>query len=287
MWWFPLTLATAVAESFKDLLAKRAHGRLDPWLTAWGLMVFTLPFLLPLLWILPPPRFGPQFWPAVVSGALCNTVAFFLYIHAVRRSDLSLTTPILAFSPVLLLLTSPIMVGESPSPGGLVGILLVVGGSYILNLGPRGGGPWAPFLAMLTLPGPRLMLGVAAIWGVTANLDKIAVVNSSPLHYAFALFALMALFMAPPALYMARGHLRQVPANLGLLLLLGGLNAFAILCQMVAVQQTLVVYVIAVKRTGGVLGVVWGWLFLKEPDIVNRLLGAAIMAAGVALIALA
>ncbi|MBF0177590.1 MAG: EamA family transporter [Magnetococcales bacterium] len=288
MSWFFLAILTAVAEAAKDILGKQTHQRIDPWLTVWGMYLFSLPTLLPLLLIpgaIPPLRDG--FWPTVIGGALLNTVAMFLYIHALRRSDLSLTIPMLAFSPLLLLLTSPLMIGETSSRTGMAGIVLIVVGSYVLNLRSRAAGAWAPFRAMLHTPGPRLMLMVAILWSIGANLDKMALTRASPLFYSIAVYTLMALFTAPAALFFALPRLRDIPRNYKILALLGTLNSFSLICQMTATAVTLVPYVIAVKRTNIVLGVLWGGLILREPGMTERLTGAAIMLAGVILITLA
>ncbi len=54
---------------------------------------------------------------------------------------------------------------------------------------------------------------------------------------------------------------------------------------MLAIQLTLVSYVIAIKRAGMVLAVVFGYLFFKEKHLRARLTGAVLMAAGVAVLA--
>ncbi|MBF0153167.1 MAG: EamA family transporter [Magnetococcales bacterium] len=288
MSWLFLAALTAVAEAGKDILGRQTRGRIDPWLTVWGMYLFSLPSLLPLL-LLPGavPTVQGSFWPTVVGSALLNTVAMFLYIHAIRRSDLSLTTPMLAFSPLFLLLTSPLMIDEYPSTLGVVGIVLIVAGSYVLNLRSRAAGPWAPFQAMLRTPGPRLMLMVAILWSIGANLDKMAIRTASPLFYSVVVYTLMALFTAPVALFFARARLGDIPGEYKILLLLGTLNSFSILCQMTATLDVLVPYVIAVKRTSIVLGVLWGGIMLREPGMAERLTGAAIMLAGVVLVTLA
>ncbi|MBF0135781.1 MAG: DMT family transporter [Magnetococcus sp. DMHC-1] len=286
--WLFLALLTAVAEAIKDILGKQTHARIDPWLTVWGLYLFALPTLLPLLFLPDAvPSVQAGFWPTVIGSALLNTVAMFLYIHALRRSDLSLTIPMLAFSPLFLLLTSPLMIDESPSMTGMIGILLIVIGSYVLNLRSRAAGPWAPFRAMLQTPGPRLMLMVTLLWSIGANLDKMAIRYASPLFYSIAVYTLMALFTAPVALLLARDRLGDMSRHARILALLGTLNTFSIICQMTATAVTLVPYVIAVKRTSIVLGVLWGGFVLREAGLTERLTGAAIMLAGVFFIALA
>jgi len=56
---------------------------------------------------------------------------------------------------------------------------------------------------------------------------------------------------------------------------------------MIALSMTLVAYVVALKRLSGLVAVLLGHFFLKEPNIRERFLGALIMFLGVLFILLA
>jgi drug/metabolite transporter (DMT)-like permease len=71
-----------------------------------------------------------------------------------------------------------------------------------------------------------------------------------------------------------------------LLALAGATHVGTLLTQMLALQLTLVSYVIAIKRAGMLLSVVLGAVFFGERNLRRRLLGAALMSAGVALVLL-
>ena len=193
MTWFWLTLGVAWLQGLKDVfirsgarrpesscpealedggagggaaVAEAAEGEEacpggDVWLMSalfsGAIALGVLPYLL--LEGLPVVRSG--FWSAlIVSGTLlCATNI--LYVQALRDADLSLTAPLLTFTPIFMLVTSPLMLGEFPGPRGLLGMLLIVAGSYVLNLHARHRGWWAPFVALAEQPGSRCMLGVA------------------------------------------------------------------------------------------------------------------------------
>ena len=59
--------------------------------------------------------------------------------------------------------------------------------------------------ALLEERGPRLMLLVALIWSVSANIDKIGVRHSSPLLWAAALHTFLAVALLPLVLLRRRG----------------------------------------------------------------------------------
>lgn len=70
----------------------------------------------------------------VVVSAGLKVIAGFLYQRALHLSPLSVTVPYLAFTPVLLVVTSFIMMHEEPSYQGLLGVLVVTIGGYLLAL---------------------------------------------------------------------------------------------------------------------------------------------------------
>lgn len=285
MLWVPLALMTAVFESAKDVLSKLHLRQADEYLVAWAWRCFALPFLLPPLLFLPLPRPEGEFWWALLVSGVLNTVSAVLYMQALKASDLSLTVPMVAFSPLFLLLTSPLLLGEAPGWRGVAGVLLIVAGSYRLGSAPGRRGLLAPLRALLAERGPRLMLLVALIWSVSANIDKIGVLHSSPLHWAAALNGFVALALLPAVVLRCRGG-RPLPHDRKGLLLIGAAGGLGSACQMAAISLTLVPYVIAIKRSSTVMSVLWGHLRLGETGIRRRLPAALLMLAGILLITL-
>jgi drug/metabolite transporter (DMT)-like permease len=281
MLWFILSLSTALSESIRDVFSKKSLQHADVFVTSWAWRFFSLPFLLPLLLVVEIPAVGPDFWWALGADGMLNVIASLLYLRAIQQSDLSITIPIITFTPIFLLLTSPLIVGEFPSPVGILGIVLIVAGSYVLNLSKRTGGYLAPIKALFAEPGPRLMLVVALIFSVTANLDKVGVENSSPIIWSVAMSAFIAAVMVPVVAIGSRTPSAQLRAGIRTLVLIGLFNALVMVLQMSALELTLVAYVISIKRTSAIMSVVWGHLLFKEPGLKERAAGAVLMVLGV------
>ncbi len=265
----------------------------------FGFMAVGVVILLPILWLAGGvPTISPGFWWALLVGGGLNILAFTLYIRAIKLADLSLTVPLVTLTPLFLLVTSPIIVQEWPTWADGVGVVLLVIGSYVLNLNSnlssvdslRGGdrrSALSPLLAMAHNPGSRLMLCVAFIWSITSNFDKIGVVNSSPLFWAIALFTTIAGGMVP---FVFRNGLssglRPLTKQWRLIGITGGFNAIAITFQMLALPLAPVAQVIAVKRMSALLSVLFGHFFFGEKEMEKRLLGASIMVVGVVIMSL-
>ena len=125
MIWIALALLTAFCESFKDVFSKKGLADIDEYVIAWALRFFALPFLLPILFFIKIPPLGSEFWLALVVGGGLNAICTILYMKAIKQSALSLTVPLVALTPMFLLLTSPFMVGEFPKMNGVIGIILI------------------------------------------------------------------------------------------------------------------------------------------------------------------
>ena len=129
------------------------------------------------------------------------------------------------------------------------------------------------------------MLIVAFLFSIGANMDKIGVVNSSPIVWIFTLNLSVCVILTFVMLKKSSNIFPQLKSQFGWLCLAGFYNGAAILFQMVAIQMTLVPYLIAVKRTSALMTVFYGLLILKEEGLKERLLGAFLMVLGVYLIA--
>ncbi|MCU0544734.1 MAG: DMT family transporter [Oscillatoriaceae cyanobacterium Prado104] len=286
MIWLIFGILTAFFEAVKDVFGKQNLKKNDEYVVAWSLAFFSAVFLIPFVLYAGIPSLNLQFWIALLIGGSLNAVTAVLYIKAIKISDLSLTVPLVALTPLFLLLTSPLIVGEYPNLFDCIGIFLIVTGSYLLNIKEKSQGYLAPFKALLYQPGPKMMLIVAFLWSITSNFDKIGVQNSSPIFWVFALFASMSVLLLPILLHKTPNPSRKIARDLPMLATMGFFNATGVIFQMQALTMTLVVQVIAVKRTSVLMGVLFGHFIFKEKDIQERLLGAAIMIGGVFLITL-
>ncbi|MEG3926761.1 EamA family transporter [Microcoleus sp. T3_D1] len=286
MTWLILGLLTAFFEAVKDVFGKQNLKKSDEYVVAWSLSFFSVIFLIPWVVYTGIPTLNSQFWLALLIGGSINAVTSLLYIKAIKVSDLSLTLPLVALTPLFMLVTSPLIVGEYPKLFDYIGILLIVGGSYLLNIKEKSKGYLAPFKALLDEPGPKLMLIVALLWSIASNFDKIGVTNSSPIFWLFSLFGTISVLLLPVLLHKTPNPGRKILKQLPMLAAMGSFNAIGVLFQMQALTLTFVVQVIAIKRTSVLMGVLFGHLIFKEKDIQQRLLGAGIMILGVLFISL-
>lgn len=294
MLWLLFASLTACFESLKDVSGKQSLKTLDEYTVLFSFAAIgALGLFVTMLATTGLPPLGPGYvWALLIGGGL-NILAFMFYVRAIKVADLSLTVPLVTLTPLFLLFTSPLIVQEWPTRSDAVGVVLLVIGAYVLNLTPQSGqSVWSPLMTMIKNPGSRMMLGVAFLWSITSNFDKVGTVNSSPLCWGASLFAVVAAGMVPLMLLSSvratptRPPTRAVLTALPTLGLTGVFNAVAVGFQFAALTLAPVTQVIAVKRMSTVISVLFGCLLFQEPGLQQRLAGAAIMVVGVAIMSL-
>ena len=211
-------------------------------------------------------------------------VAFLCYMKAIKVSPLSLTLPFMAFTPAFMIITGYIILGETLTTGGIIGIALIVVGSYLMNLSKISVQLLAPFKAIFVEKGSWLMLIVAFIYSITSTIGKLAIKHSSPQFFGFTYFSFfvllfLAIFPLMPGAKIANIIKRPVPAAFSGLILIA-----MILSHTMAISMVEAAYMISLKRTSIIFGVLFGAFIFKEDKLRERLSGALIMMMGVIVI---
>jgi drug/metabolite transporter (DMT)-like permease len=285
MLWLFYALACALSWATADALCKRGLREEDELVVAWVRVGYAAPFLL-LIWpCVKLPRLDATFWQATALAIPCDIVGLLLYMRALKISPMSLTVPFLALTPVFVLLTSFLVLGELPSYLGLTGILLIALGAYLLNVHASRRGLWQPLLAIASERGSILMIAVALIYSVSSTLGKLAIQHSEPVFFGVFYFTILALVFLVILLFRLGRTSNQIFSRPKLFLGIGFFNALMIMTHFLALDLTKVAYMIAVKRTNLLFGVLYGWMLFGEQNIGERLLGSGIMLLGVLLVA--
>ena len=282
--WIFLAFLSAVFVSLLEIVTKKISHKVDIYVMSWSWLFFSLPSLYLLLFIERIPPLGPQFWGAVLASTTILTISVVCYCRALQSSDLSTTVPMLAFTPILLLVTSPVMLKEYANHWGIIAIVMIVLGSYILNIKSLNRGWFYPFKALFDQSGPRFMLIVAVLYSIGANVDKIGVINSSPFMWVLVLYTSLSVILTGLMIIKSRNIYGQLKAAWPILLLAGSLNGIGVLFQMYAIKLTLVPYVIGIKRTSVIMTSLFGLIYLKEKGLIERLIGISLMVLGVFMI---
>lgn len=306
MLWVLLAITGAAANAAYYIIVKHYLADHDPrLLTAMGLF-FAAMLLLVISWSRGFPVIGPDYAGAVLISGVLNIIGLSLIFRALESSDLSLSMPMLSFTPVFLIGTSFLLLNEVPSAAGILGICIIVGGSYVLNISEEHEHLLDPVRSMIGNRGSWYMLIVAFLFAASINYDKIAMLSSDPIFgMAFTLliisgafFAIIALARFVPGRFpLCRNWHQPVPGTCQKTLVpvpgylvpsaLAGIFV-AVECVSINIAYTLQIapYVIAIKRLAILFMVLYGTLLCAEDEIRTRVLGSALMVGGAVILLL-
>lgn len=285
MIWFYLSLAAAISIGARDVSIK-TYQDLEPMEIAFLELFWALPPLVIGCFIIEIPTLDQTFWWSFLLSIPINMLAYVLYLKAIIFSPISLTIPFLAFTPVFMIVTGFLVLGETINFWGGFGIGLILAGSYILHYKKKQADIFAPFSAFLHEKGSWIMLIVAIIFAFAAVIGKKAMLHSSPLFFSYYFFLLFNLLMLSGILLRRRNNWQKIIRNSPRGIWLGSLLMAHISFHALAISISTAVYMVAVKRSSILFSVLLSWFILKESEIRYRGFGALLMFVGMLCITL-
>jgi drug/metabolite transporter (DMT)-like permease len=259
-----------------NLLVKRARQRqIFTWLSLVAGTICFLPLLVCGAAPLP-----PSAWPFVVASGIVEALYFFALTRAYGLGDFSLVYPLArGTAPALLALWAILLLDERLRPAGLVGLAIVCGGLLAVAGGLRA------LRASLRAIGAALL--VALCISVYSAIDGAAVQTLPPVPYTVAVLGCSALCCAP---FIAWRY-RVVPIiaewriNWLRIVAVGVLNLATYMLVLTAYSRAPVAYAGAIREVSIIFAALVGWRWLGEAFGRARTLGAAVIFAGIVVIA--
>jgi len=286
MYWLFLSLASGLSVAVKNVITKKLVFLTDRQVILYSKYLFVSLFSLLLISFTGIPEIKTTFYYSIIIASVIDVIAAWCFINAIASTQLAKTFPLVAFTPIFLLVTSFFMLGELPSILGLAGILLIVCGAYLLRSESIKVGVLEPIKLLLKEKGQRHMLMAAFLFSFLAVFFKKAILNSSP-FFAFSVTQLLStLFLT--LFFLQRKTLgvlfKKTADNFKLLFVASIVGFLAGLTLFAAFQLGLAAYVVSVKRTSILFTIILGYIFFREDHIIRSLLIGIIMVLGIFLI---
>jgi len=247
-----------------------------------------IPILMGGLYVRGVPQVSLQFWTALSVSVPLGVLATLSYIKALEVSDLSFVSPLSSISPILLIMTGFIFLGEVPSLYGFFGMIFIVIGVYVLNVSKSTSKAnlLDPFMQIKNNKSVKYIGAMIVIYSITAPIDKIGVEASSPLLYTAGLYIGLSIGLFIPMVQYSDTWKQNCREHYKTLSVIGICNSLASIAQMVAFTLTLVIYVISIKRIGIIFSVMYGTIVKNEGLTTARITGTIIIITGVTLISI-
>jgi drug/metabolite transporter (DMT)-like permease len=273
-----LVVVGALIHAWWNLLAKHSEGGAH---FVWSYSAVNAVLFMPLaVWAL---STGGMKWTWLAMGMLLATgvlhLCYSLILQAgYRRAGLSVVYPVArGTGPALSVLGAIFFLGEHATVASAIGALLVVGGVLVIGLARRSG------------TGSSVWTGIQ--WGGLTGLfiaaytlnDGAAVrlVGLSPIVVDYFGNISRTVMLAPVAWRNPAALRAEWRKNAKYILGIGALAPIPYILALYAMKMAPISLVAPARELSMLAGVFFGWHFLKEEDIAQRLVGAAFIAAGV------
>jgi uncharacterized membrane protein len=288
--WIVWALLSAVFAAVRRTNEKQLTHHLNHFTIGFMVQLLSLPIILMALVLhggfINPLHLGLHFWvPLLVVCVGFYPLNAFLYLQAIKHSELSKVLPLQSLWPVFSLLPAWLMLGEVPTFVAIAGMVLTVLGVYVLGM--KSAALHHPLRPFREEKSSRYMIGTVMLVTLAGILDKIAINTSNALFYSFmsTLGAVIVLYLTL-RIYRVN-ELAKLKASFKNLGAIGTLQGSSYTTYLLALSAGPVAYVSAIRSTNVLIGAVLGIVVLKEAltrfkvtSFVLILIGGVLLALG-------
>ncbi len=280
--WFTLSLISSITLSLREFSAKRAGGKIPSAVMSFGMnfFMFLIILLLNILFQNHQP-FTPRFAGILITAAILDSLATLMYLSAIKNGDLSKIIPMLCFIPVTQLFVTPVLIHENLSATGIIAVLVVVSGSYLLNV-ETFDSALSPIKSAFKDKNTMMMLATACLWGITSSFHKMGIRQTNAMFWGMCETGLISMILFPFALRAGTFNLTDLKKTM----LPGFFSSLTVMSYYTAIDLGPVAYVSSVRRLGVLFTMTAGIVVLKEGIRPLGFIGGVIMIAGAVLISL-
>jgi drug/metabolite transporter (DMT)-like permease len=288
--WFLFAFFCAIFLSAASLIEKRVLRKVHAIDYSATLAILNVLISAPLLFLIDFSRLRP--WPIflIFCSALFAAISFYLVARGVRHLEISTVSPLLALSPGTSSLLAFLFLGEVLSFYKIMGILLMILGSYILTM-QAGKGLLEPLRIVKKSKYIQFILISLVLYSFGAVFDRTILTTfdvSVPVYIFFVHFFISLLYL--PMSWAFGGSLRGVintmktsgPDVFMAAIFTVGYRYF----QMQALALVYVGFVSAIKRSSTFFTTFIGGELFHEEHLARKLLASAVIIAGTLLIVL-
>jgi drug/metabolite transporter (DMT)-like permease len=260
----------------KQLTTKGIHPLFVNFLTYFLLSIVCLligPFIH---W----PVFPPQFWVYSVLGGIAGASGNGFLVKALQSGELSVLGPVNSYKPVVGIIVGIILLGEIPGLWGLLGVSIIIFGSYfVLDTTAE-----RFTLALWKKSEIQYRLWAMILTAIEAVFVKKVILSSS-VTIALMSWCCFGAVFSFVLIFIYRLHITKEVKKIGNY----DIGKFAFLVVCIGTMQFMtnytfkhmnVGYALSLFQLSSIVSVLLGYSFFKERDISKKLIGSAIMIIG-------
>jgi len=286
--WFYIALATSLISAVTVIFDKKALKGVSPSVLTWCTLLLATPIIAFFATREGAPSINTLFIVGVAGSVLFYTISSIARFRTMKDADLSAIYPLIALGPILTLLIAFLPpLNEKPNFISIIGVLITLFGTYILNISKAKEGLLKPIKLLVESKASALMLFSVLGEGIVVIFDKLAINNTSPNNPTFVLLIeniLVIISLLPILYFKNRNFARQIFNNKKLFIIIGALNACSTILAFSAIGGGNVGVVSAVFKLQMLFVLLFSFIFFKDKPRTETIIGSIIMILGVVLI---
>ena len=234
---------------------------------------------------------GLSFWISILLASSIDAAGNVFSVKSLREIELSVFGPLNAYKPVVATATAALLLQEIPSWVGLVGILIVIAGSVLLNYEPQLSWKETGMKKMFQSRGFWYRLTAILLYSISVVYLKESILHSSPIITLIFWSLLGWIFLV--LLSFLLGLINRFNFRKNYHLLKGekrayiGMSFFFFVTQLFTLlvfEKKLLGYSLAIFQLSALLNIFLGHRIFREKNIRFKLIGTLVMVGGVLLI---
>ena len=229
--------------------------------------------------------FIPYFLPGLTL-VLLGIFSALIFLKSIKESDLSLTIPLLSFSPLFSSIFAYLFLGETLNKQQYLGISSIIFGTLFLYMKKLN---FSQFLKSVhnikRNKSAKLMILVSFCWSLTPVLDKICLRYSSINFHGLTQSIFTFIFLITISFKDIFAIKDKKIKNLKLIFITLCIGTFATILQFYAILFNFVPIMESIKRaTGQFTAIIFGKLFFNEKVTIQKIIGVSFLSYGVFLV---
>ncbi len=285
--WFWYALASSLIAAVSVIYNKHALRSVSPKLLAWALFAFPIPFLFVMLFFYPATRLGPMFWVGVSGSALFFVVAKLWQLEALQTGMLSKLMPLSALVVFFSYLLGLFFLKEHISLVGIWGMLLIIAGTYVLNIRLAKEGIFQPWIILLKEKETVLYILALFFGALTAIFDKTGLINTHPTNPVLTLLIENILTVVPFSWYITKREnawLGQLKRYFWKLVIGGLLYSISVIFIFYGFTSGPIALSVSIRQSQIILVMIFGYLLYKDKPPLHTWLATFVMLIGVVIL---
>jgi drug/metabolite transporter (DMT)-like permease len=275
-------LASPLVNVFQKKLTNR---EVSPELIVAASYLFFVLLSIPVFIYEQPFDMPVEFWVFISLLGIFDVFGNMFLVKSLKTIDLSVFGPMNAYKPVFAIIFSTLILGEIPSLAGVVGVCVIILGSYFLSVQP--GSKQNRIKNTFKSRGIMYRFLAIALTAIAAVFSKKVILLSSPL-ITLIYWSVIGLPFSVILLLKTKPNWKNEISHISNSKWLFGLLFFSFLAlqllTLLTFEKVFVGYSLALFQLSSLISVFFGFHFFKERNLKYRLIGALIMVLGALLI---